>query len=318
MIYQNVLKNLIHAINNKLLQIIQIPSMPSVFQKMLVDATMHGRRFRPLLLLIVNKGVGGKWYDSISLGCAIELLHKASLVHDDLIDRDTCRRGIPTFWTAYDEKNAIVLGDILISLAFKTINEWASITNNQYASKIISTMTSALFDTAIGEWLDIYFESLLSVDKSRVETMTLLKSGRLISASMQIGALAGDAQPEIVANLSTLGEHIGIAFQMINDLNNITGRDYASKGSYGHDLTQRKKTVVTLVLQHAGITDKHISGINEQNLMNALKPVYNEIDHRLLQASACVSRLPNGFMKKIFLHLIKEAQSDWFWVDVNK
>ena len=192
-IYQTILKNRIKAINNRLLQIVQIPSLPAELQTMLIDAVMQGRRFRPLLLLIVNKGVGGKWRAAMDLACTIELLHKASLIHDDLIDGDTLRRGVPTFWKRHSPKHAIIAGDLLIGAAFRTVSEWERTSHHQYASNILDTITKTLYETAMGEWLDVHFESLTTVEMQMIETMTLLKSGSFIAASMRIGALTGCA-----------------------------------------------------------------------------------------------------------------------------
>ena len=124
--------------------------------------------------------------------------------------------------------------------------------------------------------------------------------------------------PDVVDTLTTLGWHVGIVFQMINDLNNITGRDVQSKGSFGHDFAQHKKTMATLALQHVGITFEQLADLPEDLLKEALQPVTTAIDQRIRQASDCIADLPNGLMKRVFRRLLKEAQSDWFWIDVNR
>ncbi len=284
---------------------------------MLVEATAQGRRFRPLLLLITNKGVGGQWRDAIDLACAIELLHKASLIHDDVIDNDNFRRGKPTFWRIYGKRQAIIVGDLLIGLLFTTVSRWCNQNESQHANNIFEIFTSTLNETAIGEIFDVYFESVPNLDCPEIEQMISLKSGSLISACMRIGAISGGASADIVETVTCFGRCIGIIFQMINDMNSITGRDRNSKGSYHNDAIQKKKTFSTFILQQAGISIEELSVIPKYHLMEVLKPVKSEIDRRIIQASHHVKNLPDGFMKKLFFKLLKEAHSDWFWINID-
>jgi geranylgeranyl pyrophosphate synthase len=317
-IYKTVLKNKIKEIDKKLLQIVQSPSIPTKFHPMLIEATEHGRRFRPLLLLVTNNGVGGKWRGVIELACAIELLHKASLIHDDVIDGDSFRRGKPTFWQTYGKRQAIIVGDLMIGLSFKTVTQWCSRNNHRQVNPIFEIFTTALNETSIGEIFDIQFESLPDVDYADIEKMTYLKSGSLISASMRIGALTGGASANTVETLTRLGNQIGIIFQIINDKNSITGRDVPSKGTYCNDVIQKKKTFATNILRQAGISEKELNKITEPRFTEVLQLIKSEIDKRIKTAAECIENLPGGFMKELYSNLLKEAQEDWFWINVNE
>lgn len=317
-IYKTILKNKTREIDKKILQIVQSPSIPKKFHPMLMAATEQGRRFRPLLLIVTNKGVGGKWRSVIELACAIELLHKASLIHDDLIDGDSLRRGKPTFWQAYGKRQAIIVGDLMIGLSFETVTQWCSRNNLKQVNPIFKIFTTALNETSIGEIFDIQFESMPDVEYAEIENMTYLKSGSLISASMRIGALTGGASAETVETLTRLGNQIGIIFQIINDKNSITGQDAPSKGTYWNDVIQKKKTFATNILQQAGITKEDLKNLPESGLAEVLKLIRSEIDKRIATAAKYIENLPNGFMKKLFSNLLKEAQEDWFWINVNE
>ncbi|KHD05124.1 hypothetical protein PN36_30280 [Candidatus Thiomargarita nelsonii] len=317
-IYQTILKAKIKVIEKRLLQLIQSPSIPQTLHPILTEATKHGRRFRPLLLLVTHTGIGGNWRDAIDLACAIELLHKASLIHDDFIDGDTLRRGIATFWKTQGDKQAIIIGDVLIGLAFKTVSQWCRANQPPNAIPIFEAFSNTLNETALGELLDLQFESSCSVDIKSIENMTLLKSGSLIAASMKIGALSGNAPLPLVETLTHLGWQTGVIFQMMNDMNDITGRDIHSKGGYGHDLVQKKKNIVTITLEEAGISFEELPNIPKTRLLEALKPVITEIDNRISQASEYVAKLPDNLMKKLFRKLLQEAKEEWFWIDLNE
>jgi geranylgeranyl pyrophosphate synthase len=314
-IYKTVLKSKIKTIDNRLLQLIQSPSIPRTLHPILTEATQHGRRFRPLLLIVTNTGVGGNWHNAIDLACAIELLHKASLIHDDLIDGDKLRRGQPTFWQTHGDKQAIIVGDVLIGLAFQIVSQWCR-ANNTF--QIYEAITDTLTETALGELLDLQFESSANVELKSIENMTRHKSGSLIAASMKIGALSGNAPSSLVETLTHLGWQIGVIFQMMNDMNNITGRDIYSKGSVGCDLAHKKKNLVKVTLEQSGISNQELPNLSKNQLNEVLKPVVTEIDNRISQASEYIAKLPDNTMKKLFSKLLQEAKEEWFWVDINE
>jgi geranylgeranyl pyrophosphate synthase len=195
------------------------------------------------------------------------------------------------------------------------VSQWCRANNPQNALPIFDAFTNTLNETAFGELLDLQFESTATVDMKSIEQMTQLKSGSLIAASMKIGALSGGAPPSLVETLNNLGWQIGVIFQMMNDINNITGRDIQSKGLVGHDLVRQKKNWATVALEQAGISFEELSNLPEPRLTEALKPVVTEIDQRISQASTYITQLPDSMMKKLFTQLLQESKEEWFWVD---
>jgi geranylgeranyl pyrophosphate synthase len=316
-IYQTVLNDKIKHVDKRLSEIVLSTSLSERFHPMLMDAVLQGRRFRPLLMIIVNKGVGGKWRQIIDPACAIELLHKASLIHDDIIDEDVLRRGKPSFWKIYGKKQAIVTGDFLIGLSLNTMYHWCSQNDSQKTRQIFEVYSSTLNETIIGEIYDIQFEADSDVAYDDIEQMIAIKSGSLIAASMQIGAISGGASQELVETLTRLGRCVGIIFQTINDMNSVTGRDGPSKGMNNNDVLQKKKTPVTYILQQSGISSEQFSEMSKNDILEILDPVLAGIDKKIEEAESYINQLPGGFMKKLFTKLLKEAQSDWFWIDQN-
>lgn len=314
-IYQTVLHDKIKHIDKRLSEIVLTSSLAERFHPMLMNAVIQGRRFRPLLMIIVNKGVGGKWRQIIDPACSIELLHKASLIHDDIIDDDVLRRGKPTFWEIYGKKQAIVTGDFLIGLSLNTMYHWCNQNDTQKAQQMFDVYTTALNETIIGEIYDVQFETDSNVTYDDIEQMLAIKSGSLIAASMQIGAISGGASQGLVKILTKLGQCIGVIFQTINDMNSVTGRDGPSKGIQNNDVLQEKKTPVTYILQQSGITSEQFSKMCKNDILEILDPVLASIDKKIKEAENYISELPGGFMNKLFTKLLREAQSDWFWID---
>ncbi len=317
-IYKTLLKRKASVINNRLKSIIFSPSTPETIHTALDEATIEGRRFRPLLMFLTSSGTGGNWKEIVDLACAIELLHKASLVHDDLVDKDVYRRGVPSIWKKYGERQAVIIGDLLVALSFETVSQWTLTTSHKNAVKIINIFSDALKDTASGELLDLQFEDVSEIDSNLIEKMTLFKSGALIAASMRIGAVASEAPDSICETVSELGWHIGLIFQLINDINNISGIDSRTKGDWGQDYDLKKKNIATYAFQNAGVCETDIRILSKKQKAKYLEPVHLKLDHYISTAFSYIEKLPNGMMKKTFFSLLKEAKSEWFWIDNNK
>ncbi len=195
-IYQTVLKDKINLIDKRLTQITQSSIISQTCHHLLTETIAHGRRFRPSLLLVTNAGVGGNWKNVIELACAIELLHKASLIHDDLIDKDDLRRGKSTFWKIHGGRKAIVVGDVLIGLSFNTAIQWCKINNHTNTINIFDALTKTLTETAIGELLDVQLESVSTANSKIIENMTSLKSASTRERKFPYPLMPSKASPD--------------------------------------------------------------------------------------------------------------------------
>ena len=318
--YQSLFGPQLSAINSQMESIIDSVDVSDATRGALLDAIRKGRRFRPLLMLLVNSGVGGDWKGIVELGAAIELLHKASLVHDDLVDGDKLRRGCPTVWKTHGERRAVIIGDVLVGLAFTTVSDWTIANSSPHIPRIFSLFAKAMNYTAIGEFLDVEFESesATNIDTSAVGRMIALKSGTLISTSMEIGGITGGASDELCQVLAELGMHVGTLFQFVNDVNNIAGVDGESKGQWGGDVVLKKKTYATLALSNSGKSCAEVQSLSAVERMTCLQPALAEIQRHVSLASQCLNKLPTGVMKGAFSELLESAQEEWFWVDSDR
>ncbi len=178
-----------------------------------------GKRIRPILLIESAKTSGRMTHDVLLLGCAIELIHAYSLIHDDLPSMDDAdkRRGKPSCHIKYGEANAILAGDALLSLAFNTISR---INDRKKIGDIVFEISRAIgtFGMIGGQAMDLGIKNRGNINLPTMEYINILKTGSLITVSCKIGAIAGGAGQKKIEALEAYGEHLGLAFQIVDDI----------------------------------------------------------------------------------------------------
>jgi geranylgeranyl pyrophosphate synthase len=213
--------------------------------------TSGGKRIRATLVyaaaIAVDMVDAGGALDSIA--CAIELIHTYSLVHDDLpaMDDDDLRRGKPTLHKAYDEATAILVGDGLQAWAFELIADAPDLSADKKV-KIIKVLAHAagLHGMVGGQFIDISSTGA-DITLDQLQAMHALKTGALIRASLALGGIAAEASVEQLAALDLYGTHIGLAFQVVDDILDVEG-DTATLGkTRGKDDEANKPTYVKLM-----------------------------------------------------------------------
>ncbi len=226
----------------------KIPRYQQIQEAMEYSLLAGGKRIRPLLVLESCRLCGGAVEDAVPFACAIEMVHTYSLIHDDLpaMDNDDLRRGRPTSHKIYGEANAILAGDGLLTAAFQVL------TTAKLPSERIVEGVSCLAQAAGhlgmigGQVLDIAGESTLQT----LEELTLtqsLKTGALISAACQLGAIAAGGSAEEKSALEVYAMAVGRAFQIRDDMLDIIGTDQELGKPIGSDLEQNKTTFVRLL-----------------------------------------------------------------------
>jgi geranylgeranyl diphosphate synthase type II len=240
------LKQLLHADD----------ASPRIVQAMSYSLMAGGKRLRPILCLAACEALGGNPNHALSTGCAIEMIHTYSLIHDDLpaMDNDTLRRGKPTCHVAFDEATAILAGDALLTLAFGVI---AHIKPQQDGFSAPSPavrlrMIHLLSDAAgIGGMIEGQMQDMLSEGApsslEALERMHRLKTGAMIEASVACGVLAGGGGENDVSAFRRYGHHIGLAFQIQDDILNVEGDPQIMGKAVGTDQMRRKTTYPSLV-----------------------------------------------------------------------
>lgn len=200
-------------------------SMPiGLHPRELYDAARHlinagGKKFRPVLTLLSCEAVGGNFRDALPTAASIELLHTASLIHDDILDGDALRRGVRTVHSIWGEEVAITAGDLLIG---KAVEIMALAT----PPRVVNLIARACVKMCEGEILDVRFrENLEKVTEAQYLQMIKKKSASLVRAATKSGAIIGGGSKEAVTALSNFGELIGMAFQLRDDVLNITSTE---------------------------------------------------------------------------------------------
>jgi geranylgeranyl diphosphate synthase type II len=211
-----------------------------------------GKRIRPVLCLAASEAVGGNPKDALMAACAMEMVHTYSLIHDDLpaMDDDELRRGKPTCHVAFGEATAILAGDALLTMAFEILASVPFKNGNQAAKwlEVIRIIAIAAGSRGMiqGQMLDIGAEgSRLNVGD--LESMHRLKTGALIEASLQCGALLAEADKAQQGFLKTYARNIGLAFQVADDILNVEGNPAVMGKAVGTDRLNKKSTYPSLL-----------------------------------------------------------------------
>ncbi|MEV3972841.1 polyprenyl synthetase family protein [Streptomyces sp. NPDC050698] len=214
-----------------------------------------GKAVRPALVLLSCEALGGRRQVALPAAVAVELVHNASLLHDDIIDGDRLRRGRPALWASLGAPAAILAGDALFFLATEVI---AGAPSPLGGAAGVRHLTAAVQMLVEGEYADALLEHQDAVSIAEYAAMAAGKTGALIAASCAMGALAAGAHEERVGHLHQFGAHAGAAFQIIDDCLGIWG-DPAQTGKPRSDLRSRKKTLpVAAALASEGVAGRRL------------------------------------------------------------
>lgn len=209
-----------------------------------------GKRLRPLLVMAACDAVGGDALMALRPACAVELIHAYSLVHDDLpcMDNDVLRRGKPTAHVKFGEAQALLAGDALQALAFALLtpddDSVDALSQAQFCRLL--AQAAGFQGMAGGQAIDLASVGL-PVTSSELHEMHRLKTGALLQASIMMGAACGAASSRALAALREYGAAVGLAFQVVDDILDVTA-DAATLGkTAGKDAAQHKPTFVSLM-----------------------------------------------------------------------
>ena len=221
--------------------------------KKVIDAARYslllcGKRIRPVLMLEFCKLCGGKMEDAIDFAIALEMIHTYSLIHDDLpcMDNDDLRRGKPSCHIKYGEDIALLAGDTLLTTAFSVAAN-ANVSDDKKVKAISVLAKRAGANGMIGgQVMDLDFE-VNKPDINSLRVMYLRKTGALLSAAAEIGAIIAGADENTIQTAANYALNVGLAFQIIDDILDITGDEKTLGKPIGSDLENDKTTFVSLV-----------------------------------------------------------------------
>ena len=205
-----------------------------------------GKRIRPLIVLLATASVGADWKTSLPAAAAVELVHNFSLVHDDVQDNSEKRRGRPTVWTKWGVPMAINVGDALFVIANQAIMD---LIKTHPASTVVRAAT-ILHDTCLdltrGQFLDMSYEERNDLSLEDYWPMVGGKTSALLSACTHIGALLGNAGEAEQEAYRQFGYHLGLAFQVQDDILGIWGDEAVTGKSAASDLVEGKNSLPVL------------------------------------------------------------------------
>jgi len=205
-----------------------------------------GKRLRPGLAILACEALGGKQATAMPAACALEMIHTYSLIHDDLpsMDNDDFRRGRPSCHRAFEEATAILAGDALQAAAFGTIAR--HVRRPALAAALVAELASAAGSLGMvgGQVLDL--EGSSRTDAGSLERIHLMKTAAMFRAAARMGALSAGAPPAGVNRLGGYGERLGLAFQIVDDILDISGAARDLGKTPGKDSAQDKATYPAL------------------------------------------------------------------------
>ena len=241
----------------------------SGLQKRVVEAARYslfagGKRLRPILCLAAAEVAGGDIRAVLPAACALEMIHTYSLIHDDLpaMDNDDYRRGVLTNHKVFGEAVAILAGDALLTEAFDGLASCAGedISPGRVLEVIRIAVKAAGYRGMIGgQMIDLECENQ-TVSLATVEYMHIHKTGALLSASLEIGAILGGGEGSRIKAMKTYGHHMGLAFQITDDLLDVEGDPELMGKTPGSDAAKNKMTYPALlgVIQSRAAAKEHV------------------------------------------------------------
>ncbi len=241
----------------------QIKGEPSQLYKAATYLIVNGgKRLRPYMVVKSCQVLGGKTKEAMTAAGAVEMVHNFTLVHDDIMDNDEMRHGVPTTHKRFGIPIAILAGDVLFSKAFQVVSK-ANLPSKSI-SELVSRLSKACVNICEGQLLDIKMaESKKIPTQNKYIKMISKKTAALFDVSCSMGAICAKSKSKDISNLSSFGKNLGIAFQITDDLIGVMGDPKVTKKPVGNDLREGKKSLPIL------LAIKKAKGKNKKIILHA-------------------------------------------------
>lgn len=288
-------------VNYRISRLLQGKQPNSLYEPCSYIIQSGGKRLRPLLVLLTAKAAGGSYSSAYNAAVAIELLHNFTLVHDDIMDNADKRRGRPTIHKKYDLSTAILSGDSLLAVAY--INLLKDCKEND--KKVLAEFTKGVIEICEGQSLDKDFEARKQVSLQEYLGMIRKKTAVLLEVCCSIGAMIGGGTEKQIKALSLYGRNLGMAFQIQDDLLDLTADEAEFGKITGGDLVEGKKTFLFIkALEKARGKDKKVllQAVKNKGISREEVPLFKEMFYRLGIIDDCereISRLTGLAVKQL-------------------
>ncbi len=246
----------VQRFNSRLFELIEERTR-SCNNKILSDALNYiretgGKRLRPIICLLAAEAVGGSRDKALSTAIAIELLHNATLVHDDIIDDNAIRRRNLSNPARFGAKNAVLMGDLLLGFSCEMLAECGE-------PEVVRVVMRALSDIALGQYREftLRLRALDEVTERAYMEVAEMKTASAFMASAEAGAILGCGGEVEIENLRNYGKNLGVAFQIQDDILDICGDSTKTGKPIGLDIRNRERTILVIhALKHASCADR--------------------------------------------------------------
>jgi len=242
--------------------------------------SIPGKRIRPILLLLSCDAFGGDIEEALSAAHAMELFHNFTLVHDDIMDAATLRRGVVTVHKHFGLNTGILAGDVLFTYAFKYLCGIQAV----HLPPVLNVFNRTAIEIMEGQQMDMDFEQRPDVSIAEYLKMIGYKTSVLLACSLQIGAILGGASAEDQSRIYDFGMKIGLSFQIKDDWLDTFGESTKVGKKAGGDIIQNKKTFLLItLLNDASADDKKIllelfDEKDEQKKVDGVKELFKKYD----------------------------------------
>ncbi len=269
------------SIVNTEIKKIEYSSAPkSLFEPISYILSLGGKRVRPALSLMSYNLYKEDVERVIPIALGIEIFHNFTLLHDDLMDRADMRRGNPTVHIKWNDNTAVLSGDAMLIEAYKEIAK----IDPQYLKPVLDLFSTTATEICCGQQYDMEFEQRMDVTIAEYLEMIRLKTAVLLACSLKEGAIVAGASAEDAENLYNYGIHVGLGFQLMDDLLDVYGDSSNFGKKIGGDILCDKKTFLFInALLSEEVKDDLISWVNKENYdaaekIKAVTAIYNKLN----------------------------------------
>lgn len=259
-----------------------------------------GKRMRPILAQVVAEAVGKAGDKAIPFGCGIELIHNFTLVHDDVMDNDLVRRGIPAVHALFDVPTAIIAGDALFARAFEVIAE--TDVDPSKCPTLMKLAARSIYLVAEGQQDDMDFENIPAEQLKEEDYLKMVwkKTAVLFECAAEGGAIIGEGSQEQIEKMREYAHMLGIGFQIWDDVLALTGDEKSLGKPVGNDIRNGKRTIIALHALHTMKADdprkKTLlaalgnADATEEQIKAAIEAIQDSIEYAKEESAKCAKK----------------------------
>jgi len=241
---KNILSNRIEAVNQALTVTLDVGEQEKLRKAIRHIPMAGGKRLRPVLAMITADAISGKGEKVIPFGVALELIHNFTLLHDDIMDKDSTRRGVKTVHVLFDEATAINAGDVLFARAFETLS--TTEVKDDVLRDLVREVAAAVRNIGEGQQMDKDFEDRLDISEKDYLKMIEYKTAKLFQIAAKGGAMVAEGTKEQIEVMSEYGRLLGMGFQIWDDYLDLKADEKLLGKPVGSDIKNGKRTLMVV------------------------------------------------------------------------